>query len=132
MFRQSTSQDLQLQILLVAQPVGTTLKDPDLVVESFDEAECDLVLGLAVGSDSVPVPVDRLGELLVRLQPLPLQLRAPALEELPRPGLAPVVPELSEGLLQHVGGIEPFVRRKQALQVPPCRASKVAQGRAQG
>jgi hypothetical protein len=99
MFRQSTSQDLQLQIFLVTQPVCATLNDPDLVVEPFDEAERDFVLGLAVGSDPIPVAVDHLGEFLVRLQPLPLQLPVPVLEKLPCPCLAPVVPELPKGFL---------------------------------
>ena len=47
---QHTGQYLQSQILPVAQPVGPApddadLDDADLVVESFDEAQGDLVLG---------------------------------------------------------------------------------------
>ena len=53
--------------------------DADLVVESFDEAERDLVLGLAVGGDPVPMTLDRFGELLVGLQGLLLQTRLPVL-----------------------------------------------------
>ena len=132
MFRQSTSQDLQPQILLVAQFICATLKDPDLAVEPFDEAERNLVLRLSGDSGLIPVPVDHLGEPLVRLQPLPLPLPAPALEELPCPCLAPVVPELSEGLLQYVGGVEPLVRRQQELQIPPRSEAKVAHVRKQG
>ena len=132
MFRQSTSQDLRLQILFVAQPVCATLNDPGLVVVSFDKAKRDLVLGLAVGSDSISVPVDHLGELLIRLQPLPLQLPRRVLEELPWSCLAPVAPDLSEGLLQYIGGVEPIVRRQQELQVSPCSAAKVAHVRRQG
>jgi hypothetical protein len=40
------------------------------------------------------VSVNQLGELLVRLQTLPLQLSAPVFEELANPGLAGVVPQL--------------------------------------
>ena len=56
------------------QSVGSALDHPDLVVESFDKAEGDLVLGLAVSGDAIPVPFDQLGELLEGLEPLPLQL----------------------------------------------------------
>jgi hypothetical protein len=44
------------------------------------------------------VPLDHGGEVLVRGEALPLQLRAPVVEELPRPGLTVVVPQLTEGL----------------------------------
>ena len=70
--RQHAGQDLQPKVFLVAQAVGATLDDADLVVQSFDEAERDFVLGLAVGGDAVPVPLDHVGEVLVGLQALPL------------------------------------------------------------
>ena len=72
---------------------------------------------IAVGGDAVPVPLDHLGELLVGLQALPFQLRPPVLEELPRPRLAAVVPQLAEGFLEQVGGVQPFVRAEQELEV---------------
>ena len=40
------------------------------------------------------------------LEALPLQARAPVLEEAPRPALALVVPELTEGLLEQVGRVQ--------------------------
>ena len=40
------------------------------------------------------------GELVVGLQPLPLQARPPVLKESPRPSLALVAPQLSKGLLE--------------------------------
>ena len=43
--------DLELEILLVPVAVGPTLEDADLVVEPLDQAETDLVLGMAVGDD---------------------------------------------------------------------------------
>ena len=70
---QHAGQNLQSQILLVAQPVRPALDDADLVVESLDEAQGDLVLGATVGRNPVPVPLDQVGELLVRLEPLPLR-----------------------------------------------------------
>ena len=65
---QHASEDLEPQVVLVAQAVGASLDDPDLVIEPLDEAERDLVLRPAIGRDAVPVTVDHGGELLVRLQ----------------------------------------------------------------
>ena len=99
------------------QAVGSALDDADLVVQSLDEAEGDLVLGLAVGGNAVPVPLDQGCELLERLQALPLELGAPVGEELARPGLAGVLPQLAEGFLQDVRGVEPLVGGQQKLEV---------------
>ena len=49
------------EVLLIAQAVGASLEDADLVVETFDEVERDPVLGSAVGGDAVPVTVDHVG-----------------------------------------------------------------------
>ncbi len=64
------------------------------------------------------MPIDHLGEFLVGLEPLPLQARAPVLEESSRPTLALVVPELAEGLLEQIRRVQPLVRRQQRLQAP--------------
>src|ERR1019366_7579320 len=53
------------------------------------------------------MPIDHLGEFFIRCEPLPLQARAPVLEEAPRPALALVVPELAEGFFQNVGRVQP-------------------------
>jgi len=79
------------------------LNHSDLIVEALDKAQRDLVLGEAVGCDSLPIAVDHLGEFLERFQFLTLQGRTPVLEKLPGPGNAAVFPELSEGLLEQVG-----------------------------
>ena len=50
---QHAGEDLETQVFLVAETVGSTLDDTDLVVESLDEAERDLVLG-AAGCRDVP------------------------------------------------------------------------------
>jgi hypothetical protein len=58
--RQHAGEDLEPQVIFVAQAVGATLDHPDLVVEPFDEAERDLVLGPTVGGNAVglrPVPI---------------------------------------------------------------------------
>ena len=44
--------------------------------------------------------IDHLGELLVRLEPLPLEAGAPVLKEAPRPALALVAPQLAEAFLR--------------------------------
>jgi hypothetical protein len=49
-----------------------------------------------LGRDAGPVTLDHGGELLVRLQPLPLQTGAPVFEEAPCPALALVAPQLPE------------------------------------
>ena len=48
-----------------------TLDHPDFVVESFDKPEGRFVVGLAVGGDAVPVPLDDGGKLLERGEALP-------------------------------------------------------------
>src|SRR6188474_654906 len=94
--RQHAGENLQPQVFFVAQAVGSTLDDADLVVQSFHESQGDLVLWPAIGGNAIPMPIDHLGEALVGREPLPLQTRPPVLEESPRPALAFVVPELTE------------------------------------
>ena len=89
------------------------MDDTDLVVESFDEAKRDLVFGMAVGGDPVPVALDHLGELLVGLEPLPLQAGTPVVEEASGPAFALVAPQLAERLLENVGRIETLVGSEQ-------------------
>ena len=52
---QHAGEDLESEVFLVTDSVGSTLDDTDLVVESLDEAELHLVLGEAVCRDAVPV-----------------------------------------------------------------------------
>ena len=113
-FREHGREDFQPQIFLVAQPIRTSLDDSDLLVESLDEAERDLVVWLAVGGDSMPMTLDHLGKFLVRLQ-----AGLPVLEEAPRPSFSPVAPQLAERFFQQVGGIEALVGRQQRLQGLP-------------
>src|SRR6266851_10375618 len=97
--RQHAGENLEPEVLFVAEPVRAALEDADLVVQPLDEAERDFVVRTAVGRDPVPVPVNHRGELLVGPQALPLERRSPVLEEAARPALAPVVPELPERFL---------------------------------
>src|SRR5262245_7940726 len=55
-------------------------------------------------------------EFLVRLEPLPLEARAPVLEETSCPSLAFIAPQLAEALLENIGRVEPLVGRQQRLQ----------------
>src|SRR6266571_4071040 len=120
---QHAAEDLEAEVLLVTEAVRPALDDAHLVVEPLDEAEGDLVLDGAVGGDAVPVALDHLRELLVRLEPLPLERVAPILEEVPGPALAGVVPELTEGLLEQVGGVDALVRREEKLErAAPCQS----------
>src|SRR5688500_310057 len=98
MLRKHAGEHLEAEVFLVAQTVGTTLEDANLVVQSLDETERDFVLGAAVRGESAPVTLDHVGEAFVGRETLPLELRAPVVEELPCPGLARVIPQLAEGL----------------------------------
>src|SRR4051812_21497651 len=60
--------------------------------------------------------IDHLGELLIGLEPLPLEADTPVLEEPPSPTLAFIAPQLAKGLLENVGRVEPLVGRQQCLQ----------------
>src|SRR5207244_5745845 len=60
--------------------------------------------------------IDHLREFLIRLEPLPLEARAPVLEEASGPSLALVAPQLAEALRENIGRVEPLVGRQQLLQ----------------
>ena len=101
------------------------MDDADLVVQPFDEPEGYLVFPLTVGRDTVPMGIDHFGKLLVRLQPLPLELIAPVIEELPGPGFLVIVPKLSKGLLEHVRSVQPLVSGEQDLEILPSATPQV-------
>src|SRR6266852_2068931 len=130
--RQHAGEDLESQVLFVAEPVGATLEHADLVVQPLDEAERDLVLRAAIGRDPIPVPVNHRGELLVGLQALPLEGRPPVLEEAARPTLPAIVPELAERFLEQVGGVQPLVGGEQGLECPAAAQGQVLAVRQQG
>ena len=60
--------------------------------------------------------IDHVGEAHVGSEALPFEAGSPVVEEAPRPALAPVVPELAEGLLEDVGGVEAPVGGEQNLE----------------
>jgi len=113
---QEGGDDFQFQVLLIAVAVGPPLQDTDLVVEAFDQTEADLVVGITVGSDTIPMAFDHASKLAVGFQPLPLQGVLPTLEESPCAAFGAVVPQLPEGLLEQIGGIEPLVSGEQFLE----------------
>src|SRR3990172_8280049 len=82
-----------------ALPYRRAAEAGDVVIQPLDEPEGHLVLDLAVGGDPLPMSVDHLGEFLVRRESLPLQARAPVLEEFACPALALLLPQLPEGFL---------------------------------
>src|ERR1700687_5490128 len=115
-FREHTGKNLEAEVLLVTEPVGTPLDDPDLVVDALHEPQGDFVLLVAVGPDAVPVVLEHAGEFLERLQPLPPEGVAPVVEEASGPPGALVVPQLVKRLLEEVGLIEPPVGLEQQAQ----------------
>jgi len=62
--RQHARQYLEPQVLFVAQSIRPTLDDADLVVESLDKAERDLVFRLAIGGDTIPMTIAHASDLL--------------------------------------------------------------------
>src|SRR5487761_2409344 len=119
------SEYLEPQIFLVAQSVCAALDDANLVVQTFHEPKRDLILCLAIGSDSIPMPINHLSEFLVGFETLPLQARAPVLEETPCPALTLVVPELAEGFLEQVRRVQALVGRQQRLERLPAFQGQV-------
>lgn len=111
--------DFHSQVFLVAKAVRRALDDTDGVVQPLDAAQRDFVLGLAIGDDALPMPLDHTRELLERCQPLPAQTARPGLEEASCPTFAFVVPEWAEGLLEQVGGVEPFGGGQQRVERLP-------------
>ena len=124
-FWQHAGEDFESQVLLVAQSIRATLDDANFVVETLDEAERDLVFWIAVGGDPIPMTLDHFRKLLVRLEALPLAAGFPVVEETSRPALARVAPQLTEGFLQDVGGIESLVGGQQGLQGLPAVEGQV-------
>src|SRR5262244_1305986 len=114
--RKHTGEDLEAQILFVAQPVGAPLDDPDFIVQAFDEPQGDFVLRVTICRNPVPMALNQFREFLVRLQPLPLQGSAPVRKEAPCPAFLLVGPQLAERLLEQVGGLHPLVGAEQDLE----------------
>src|ERR1017187_10381169 len=113
------------------QAIGSALDNADLVVQALDKAQGDLIFGFAVSGNACPLPFDERCKLLIGFKALPLQLRLPVLEELPRPGFAGVVPQLREGFLEQIGGVQALVGGKQELQILASRAFEVLRMREQ-
>src|SRR5262245_64234508 len=51
---QHAGEDLESKVFFITEPVGAALEDADLVVQTLDEPERDLVLRAAVGGDPIP------------------------------------------------------------------------------
>src|SRR5229473_1759380 len=130
--RQHAGEDLEAEVLFVAEPVRAALEDADLVVQSLDEAERHLVLRAAVGRDPLPVPLNHRRELLVGPEALPLERCPPVLEEAARPALAAVVPELGERFLEQVRGVQPLVGGQQRRERPAAAEGQILAVRQQG
>jgi hypothetical protein len=77
------------------------------------KAQRDLVLRLAVGGDAVPVAVDHGGELYRRAASAPFEGSAPVLEEAPCEAFTLITPQVTEGLLEQVGGVRALVGAQQ-------------------
>ena len=115
---QHAREDLQAEVVLVAESVSAALDRADLVVQTLDEAKRNLVVRVAVGHDAMPMRFDHGRELLIRLEALPFERVPPILEEASSPAGRLVVPQLLERLLEKVCGVQSFVGVKEQLQTP--------------
>src|SRR5512135_1736512 len=110
-------QDLQLEELLVAEPIRLPLHRLDLVVRPLHRARRDH--HVVVGQQTTPMRRQRLGHLLQHLDPRCLRALDPAIEQ-QRPELLPrLLPELAEVLLQVVGHGQRLVQSQRLLQLLP-------------
>ncbi len=75
---------------------------------------------------------NQLGELPIGFQALPFQAVFPALEKGPRSAFRAIVPELSEGFLEDVGGVQPPVGLEQFFQGTSAIQTQVLASRKQG
>jgi hypothetical protein len=114
--RKHAGENLEAEIFLVAQAIGSALEDPDLVVEPLDETERDLVFRFGVGGTGVSVAVDHGDELLLVWQALPFECSPPVLEEALHEALSLIAPQLAEGFLEQVGGVQSPVGPPQRLE----------------
>ena len=117
---------------MISDAVGPTLDDTDFVVKPLHEAEGDLVVGMAVADDAVPVPCDHFSEVLEGLKSAPAQVCFPVVEEFPSPGRVLVVPQLAKGLLEQVRLIEPAIGLEQEAQGTASLQVEVGPVRQQG
>lgn len=123
--RKPGGEELQAQILFVAQSVGSSLKDPDLIVHVFNGPKGDLVFRVAIGGNPFPMALNHLRKFFVRLQALPLPGRAPVLKEAACPAFLLIVPQLAERLLEQVGGLQPLGGAQQYLESTAAFESRI-------
>ena len=75
---------------------------------------------------------NQLGKLLVRFEPLPFQAVLPSFKEGAGTALGSVIPELAEGLLQQIGGVQTPVGLQQFFQGSSAIQTQVLASRQQG
>jgi hypothetical protein len=114
--RQRAGEDLQAQVLFVAQSVGAPLDDPNFIVQAFDEPEGNFVFRVTISRNPLPIALNHLSKLLVRLQALPLQGGSPVRKETACPAFLLVIPQLAKRLLEQVSGLQPLVGVEQFLE----------------
>ena len=74
------------------------------------------VLRMTVGGDTIPMGLNHTGELLVRMQALPFEAVFPTSEKGASAAFGAVIPELPEGLLQNIGGVQAPVGLEQLFE----------------
>src|SRR5580765_3700590 len=97
--RRHRSKDFEPQIFFISKAISTPLDHPNFVIKSFDKSQRHFVFWPDVSGNAIPMALDHLGKLLVRLKPLPFERRSPVLKEASGPTLALVAPQLTKGFL---------------------------------
>ena len=89
------------------------MNDPDLVIETLDKTEGNIILGMDIGRDAIPMAFNHFGEILERLEPLPLQGGSPIIKETSGPAFALILPKLAKRLFEEIRFVQPFISFEQ-------------------
>ena len=71
------------------------------------------MLWMTIGGNAIPMGFNQLGKPSIRLQSLPFQAVLPSFKEGAGTALGSVIPELAEGFLEEVGGVQTPVGLEQ-------------------
>ena len=90
------------------------------------------MLWMTIGGNAIPMGFNQLGKLSIRLQSLPFQAVLPSFKEGAGTALGSVIPELAEGFLEEVGGVQTPVGLEQFFQGSSAIQTQVLASREQG
>ena len=77
---------------------------------------------MTIGGNAIPMGFNQLGKPSIRLQSLPFQAVLPSFKEGAGTALGSVIPELAEGFLEEVGGVQTPVGLEQFFSGLVCHS----------